>query len=858
MANKKTRMYEPWGYQEENNYNSTENMMEGDFEAFLVGASYNKDDNKIYFTNKDGEQKASLDVNEFVKSDSIIDKVEYNDGILKITFTNGDVITIDLTELLDENEFKDGLIVADHVVKVLINSDSDDYISVDGDGVKLTGVKADIEAEKTRAEGEEQRIDAKLDQEIADRIADVEAEEARATSAETALNAKIDAEVTRAEEAEAALDEKIDSEIARAKAAEDAEKERAEAAEAGLSRRNDTLNDELDAEKTIRESEDAKLDRKIDKEIDDREADVDEEETRAKAAEEALDAKIDQEISDREADVDAEETRAEEAEATLQAAIEAEGQRAQDAETALDAKIDAVESALTDAIADEQARAEAAEESLENAKFDNVVYDSTAKTITFYANSNLVGTIDTTDFVKDGMIDDVKIENDKLVIVFNTDAGKETIEIPLSDIFNPNNYYDKDAIDDIVSGINASISEEAATRAENDEALSQSIEGEKTRAEEKETALQTSIDAESTTARAAEQANAEAIVAEKDRAEAAEALKANSADVYTKGEVDGKDDALQAGIDANVTAIAAEEAARIAADEAQDAVIATKADASAVTESIEAEAARAISAETDLQDAIDLKADKETTYTKEEVDALIAEKEAEIVQIKKDYNSLKEIVGELGGNVEWGVPADGTFNNMMKKSGTVKLGEDTTTSTYTGGITSKNKTTLHLNGKNLTFSGSTTNNPGIMTRGEQKLTIMGKGTFDAAGRIAVEANGADTVINLSGTTGFFAAEPTYVTDRSGGELIYCYLGTINISAGVFKNNGEDKKFLLNCYDANYRAGTAKIVVTGGKFYDFNPADNSAEGEHTSFVPEGYHVEVSQDGDSTVYTVKKDA
>ena len=145
-----------------------------------------------------------------------------------------------------------------------------------------------------------------------------------------------------------------------------------------------------------------------------------------------------------------------------------------------------------------------------------------------------------------------------------------------------------------------------------------------------------------------------------------------------------------------------------------------------------------------------------------------------------------------------------------------------------------------------------------MTRGKQKLTIIGKGTFDADGRIAVEANGADTVINLSGTTGMFGSEPTYVTDRSGGELIYCYLGTINIYAGVFKNNGDDKKFLLNCYDANYRNGTAKIIVTGGKFYDFNPADNSAEGEHTSFVPEGYHVETSTDGESTVYTVKKDA
>jgi hypothetical protein len=237
---------------------------------------------------------------------------------------------------------------------------------------------------------------------------------------------------------------------------------------------------------------------------------------------------------------------------------------------------------------------------------------------------------------------------------------------------------------------------------------------------------------------------------------------------------------------------------------------------------------------------------------------LISEKEAEMTQIKKDYDNLKEIVGEIGGNVEWGVPADGTFNNMMKKNGIVKLGEDTTTSTYTGGITSANKTTLNLNGKNLTFSGTTTNNPAIMTRGKQELTIIGKGTFDAAGRIAVEANGADTVINLSGTTGFFAAEPTYVTDRSGGELIYCYLGEINIYAGVFKNNGDDKTFLLNCYDANRAAGTAKIVVYGGKFYDFNPADNTAEGEHTNFLAPGYHVETSTDGDSTVYTVKKDA
>ena len=287
---------------------------------------------------------------------------------------------------------------------------------------------------------------------------------------------------------------------------------------------------------------------------------------------------------------------------------------------------------------------------------------------------------------------------------------------------------------------------------------------------------------------------------------------------------------------AKESAVTEEIAAAVAAVEA---TVATKADATAV-EALET-----------------TKADADKVYTKDEVDAMLAEKQAEIDAMKTEYAKLKDIVGDLGGAVEYSVPEDGTFNNMMKKSGIITLKEDITTGTYTGGITSKNITTLKLGGKTLTFSGTTTNNPSIMARGTQQFTITGGGTLDAAGRIAIEANGADTVINLGGT---MFGRPTYVTDRSGGELIYCYLGTINITEGIFKNNGADKSFMLNCYDANYQNGTAKIVVTGGKFYDFDPANNTAEGPGTSYVPEGYEsvasTEVIDDVEHTVYTVKK--
>ena len=682
-----------------------------------------------------------------MKSDSIVEKTEYKDGILKIYFTNGDIITIDLTELLDENEFKDGLIVADHVVKVLVDANSERWLSVSPDGVKVSGIQAEIDRldgriddEIARAISAETALDEKIEKEIQDRKDDVDEEEVRAKAAEQVLTTNLNNEITRATQTEQSINHRVD-----------------------------TLNDELDAEESRAEAAEQEIRTLLTKEINDRIADVDEEETRAKAAEQALqnainaeearaisaetalDAKIDQEIADREADVDAEETRATSAETELQGSIAEEGRRAQDAEADLQAAITAEEARATSAETALQTAIDGADGKIDQEIADrkaeavaSAEYDENDKAINFYnANDEIIDTIDATVFIKDGMIESVELVelsgDTYLRITWNTDAGSQVTDLNIGDIFNADNYYTKAEVDDFVADLDE--------------------------------------------------------------------------------DIEGLDDKIDNAVSSLTTAITAEET-------------------------------RATSVEA-------LKADANTVYTKEEVDALIAEKEAEITQIKKDYNNLKEIVGEIGGNVEWGVPADGTFNNMMKKSGTVKLGEDTTTSTYAGGMTSKNETTLNLNGKNLTFSGATTTNPAIMTRGKQELTIIGKGTFDAAGRVAIEANGADTVINLSGTTGFFAAEPTYVTDRSGGELIYCYLGTINIYAGIFKNNGDDKTFLLNCYDANRAAGTAKIVVYGGKFYDFNPADNSAEGEHTNFLAPGYHVETSTDGDSTVYTVKKD-
>lgn len=89
-------------------------------------------------------------------------------------------------------------------------------------------------------------------------------------------------------------------------------------------------------------------------------------------------------------------------------------------------------------------------------KFAGATWNSTDKKIYFYDNASATGTalayIDGTDFVKDGFLQSVTIENKTisgesvpcLVFVWNTDSGIQETDIPLSGIFDPTNYVSVD------------------------------------------------------------------------------------------------------------------------------------------------------------------------------------------------------------------------------------------------------------------------------------------------------------------------------------------------------------------------------------------------------------------------------
>ena len=154
---RKTRMYEPWGYQDQNDYQGSTTILDNELDAMFANVEYIKDDNKIHFYNKDEEELVAIDVSEFV-TDKVIEKAWYEDGKIYIKFANGDIVTIDVEELIDNYEFTNGLQVNEGVVSVKIDGDSEPYVSVSENGLKITGVDAKINAEKERAIAAETEI----------------------------------------------------------------------------------------------------------------------------------------------------------------------------------------------------------------------------------------------------------------------------------------------------------------------------------------------------------------------------------------------------------------------------------------------------------------------------------------------------------------------------------------------------------------------------------------------------------------------------------------------------------------------------------------------------------------------------
>ena len=147
--------------------------------------------------------------------------------------------------------------------------------------------------------------------------------------------------------------------------------------------------------------------------------------------------------------------------------------------------------------------------------------------------------------------------------------------------------------------------------------------------------------------------------------------------------------------------------------------------------------------------------------------------------------------------------------------------------------------------------------------GSQAICVQG-GTVNIYGNLTIEAgsgsaaNHALTITN--GTANIYGGYfHTSNADGENSEVIYCRPGwrqtaKCNIYGGVFECAGNPK-FLLNIKADGVSKTT--LLIYGGTFVGFDPANNSADGTPTNYVADGYKsVETTYNGKQAWEVVKK--
>ena len=160
-------------------------------------------------------------------------------------------------------------------------------------------------------------------------------------------------------------------------------------------------------------------------------------------------------------------------------------------------------------------------------------------------------------------------------------------------------------------------------------------------------------------------------------------------------------------------------------------------------------------------------------------------------------------------------------------------------------------TTLQLN-KKITSPYAMGNNNVNFTA----LIVAADTTINAGENGGIDTKGGAYGINVISGANLVINGGTYY---GGGTAVQVQKGTVTINGGhfaveAFSDPQYGYEFMLNCIDSAYKDGTAKIIVKGGTFVNFNPANCKAEGAGTNFVADGYKVETSTHGTDTWYTV----
>lgn len=184
-----------------------------------------------------------------------------------------------------------------------------------------------------------------------------------------------------------------------------------------------------------------------------------------------------------------------------------------------------------------------------------------------------------------------------------------------------------------------------------------------------------------------------------------------------------------------------------------------------------------------------------------------------------------------------------------EQGGTYSLGSDVQ---LTSTLVVEKDFTLDLNGKTLSnpvvVRSAAPATDVIVVKEGATLTIEGDGVVEAVSGYDGYAVIAEGKVVINGGT-FKAGVDA---DGAANAVVYARgKGEVYVNGGYFPNDANSA-FVLNKKDAD--RATTTIEVKGGKFVNFNPANNAAETAGTNFMAKGYTVEAAEVDGKTVYTV----
>ena len=211
----RVRIYEPYGFGESYQYESIPTRIDNELSESqandskqFASVAYNEDAKALIFKNVGNVEQGRVYLKDILGLETLIERAYYDENTkeLVIVFNEekSDVVRIPLDKIIDVTEAGDGLVQEGGKFHVLIDPQSEKFLSVSQNGVKVSGVNDAINlaftTEQRRAVDKEKELDQKIDAEIS-----------RATTSEKDLNDGLKAEIRNRESSDNALSNRIDT-----------------------------------------------------------------------------------------------------------------------------------------------------------------------------------------------------------------------------------------------------------------------------------------------------------------------------------------------------------------------------------------------------------------------------------------------------------------------------------------------------------------------------------------------------------------------------------------------------------------------------------------------------------------------